>query len=195
MGQQTRTKQITEGDPLSKVYKHLGTPTVEFPLKGKLVQKYRQCTVTSCDGVVLSVAYKATAKSIDEPIGKKPSPSIQHIKAMAEQGDAESQYILAYCLQSGQAIAQDYGKAIGWYTKAAVQGHMPSQHNLGFLYMTGEGVEQDYGEAYMWALMAESNGNDSLVTALIHKLSQKQKLEGELKAEQMQSKLHKKQAD
>ncbi len=196
MGQQTSTKRIAEGDPLSKVYTQLGTPSIEFPLKGKLVQEYSQCTVTSCEGVVLSVVYKETAKPIiDEPVGEKSPPSIQEIKIMAQQGDTESQYILAYCFQSGQIIAQNFGEAIGWYTKAAMQGHMPSQHNLGVLYMTGKGVERNYEEAYMWALLAASNGNDSLVKSLIHKLSQEQKQAGERRAEEIQSGLHAKQVD
>jgi len=194
MGQRGNTRRITEGDLLSTVYKHLGTPVIEFPLKGKLVQEYRACTVVSRDGVVLSATYKATAKPIDEPIGEKPPLSIQEIKTLAEQGDAESQYLLAYCFQSGQVIAQNYAEAVSWYTKSALQGHLPSQHNLGFLYMTGEGVEQDYEEAYMWALLAASNGNDSLVIALTHKLSQEQKLAGEFRAEKMLSELHTQQA-
>ena len=195
MGRQGSTKRITEGDLLSKVYENLGTPVIEFPLKGKLVQEYRVCTIISRDGVVLSATYKATVKPIDEPTGEKPPLSIQEIKTLAEQGDAESQYLLAYCFQSGQVVAQNHAEAIGWYTKAALQGHMPSQHNLGFLYMTGKGVEQDYEEAYMWALLAASNGNDALVVALAHKLSQEQKLAGESRAEKMLSELHTQQAD
>jgi TPR repeat protein len=51
--------------------------------------------------------------------------------------------------------------------------------------MTGRGVEQDYEQAYMWALLAEENGNDTLKKALVHKLSQEQKLAGEMGAEDM----------
>ena len=196
MARQAGTKRITEGDTLSKVYQTLGDPTIEFPLKGKFVQEYSQCTIISRDGVVFSVVYKENAtEPVDEPVGEKQSPTFQDIKAMAEQGDAESQYMLAYCLQSGQVVAQDHGKALEWYTNAAMQGHMPSQHNLGVLYMTGKGVEQDYKEAYAWALLAAENGNDSLMKALGYKLSQEQKLAGELRAEQIQSGLHSPSAD
>ena len=196
MARQAGTERITEGDPLSKVYQSLGDPTIEFPLKGKLVQEYSQCTIMSRDGVVFSVVYKENAaEPVDEPVEEKQSPTILDIKAKAERGDAESQYMLAYCLQFGKIIAQDYGKAVEWYTKAAMQGHMPSQHNLGVLYMTGKGVGKDYEEAYMWALLAAENGNDSLMKALEYKLTQEQKLAGELRAEQIQSGLHAKQVD
>jgi len=193
---QEGSPRIVEGDPISKVYQSLGTPTIEFPLKGKFIQEYSQCTITSCDGVVFSVVYKEdVAEPLDEPVEENHSPSIQDIKAKAEQGDAESQYMLAYCLQAGQVVAQDYGKAVEWYTRAAMQGHMPSQHNLGVLHMTGKGVEQDYEEAYMWALLAAANGNESLMKALRHQLSQEQKLAGKLRAEKIQSGFHAKQTD
>ncbi|MEN8254271.1 MAG: tetratricopeptide repeat protein [Verrucomicrobiota bacterium] len=196
MARQAGTERITEGDPLSKVYQTLGDPTIEFPLKGKLVQEYDQCTIMSRDGVVFSVVYNENAtEPVNEPVEEKQSPTILDIKAKAEQGDAESQYMLAYCLQSGKVVTQDYGKAIEWYIKAAMQGHMPSQHNLGVLYMTGKGVGQDYEEAYMWALMAAGNGNDSLLKSLGYKLSQEQKLAGELRAEQIQSELRSPPAD
>lgn len=189
-------KRIAKGDSLSKVYQSLGSPSIEFPLKDKFVQEYSQCTITSRDGVVLSVVYKENVdEPIDEPVEENHSPTIREITAKAEQGDAESQYMLAYCLQAGQVIAQDHGQAVGWYTKAAMQGHMPSQHNLGVLYMTGKGVEQDYEEAYAWALLAAENGNESLMKALRHQLSHEQKLAVELRAEQIQSGLHAKPAD
>ncbi|MEN7972526.1 MAG: tetratricopeptide repeat protein [Verrucomicrobiota bacterium] len=189
MGQQADTGRIVEGDPTSKVYRQLGTPTVEFPLNGKLIQTYSQCTITSRDGVVLSAVYKEeSAQPADKPVEKNASPSIQEIRTQAEQGDAESQYLLAYCLQTGQVVEQNYEEAVKWYTKSAMQGHMPSQHNLGFLHMTGKGVGQDYGEAYAWALLAASNGNDSLIKALEYKLSNEQKKAGKLRAKQIQSK-------
>jgi hypothetical protein len=184
MGQKTNTDRIIEGDPIDKVYKQLGTPTIEYPLKGKFIQQYEQCTVTSSKGVVISVAYKKTAKITTEPDEKKTEPTIQDIIVKAEQGDAESQYLLAYCLQVGRPITQDYDKAIEWYTKAATQGHMKAQHNLGFLYMTGKGVKQDYEQAYAWALLAASNGNDSLRKALQHKMTNEQRVAVKLMAEQ-----------
>ncbi len=195
MGQTQRRQRIAAGDPLAKVYKLLGTPVIEFPLKGKLVQEYKQCTITSRKGVVLSAIYKESAKPIEKPIEKKSAPSIHDLKILALKGNAEAQYTLAFCFQSGQIVEKDQDKAIGWYTKAALQGHMPSQHNLGFVYMTGQGVEKDYAEAYAWALLAAANDNDSLLTSLIHKLSEKQKRAGEIRAENILAEQRAKQAD
>lgn len=192
MGQESRPKRISKGDPLSGVYRQLGTPVVEFPLNGKLVQEYKQCTIISCNDVVLSANYKTTMEEPEEPVEEKPPPTIQDIRTSAEQGDPESQFILAYCYQFGQFVTKDYSKAVAWYTKAALQGHASAQHNLGYLYMTGKGVEKDYEKAYKWALLAASNGNDTLLQALDYKLSEEQKKAGTRMAEETLSRLSEK---
>lgn len=195
MGQKPNTKRITKGDPVTKVYRQLGTPVLEYPLNGTFVQEYTQCTIISSNEVVLSADYKATAEAVDDPAVESKPPTIEEIKALARQGDAESQYLLAYCFQFGKAVDQSYTIAIVWYKKSALQGHMPSQHNLGYLYMTGRGVEQDYVRAYTWALLAAENGNDTMKKALVYKLSEAQKLAGELGAEQMKYQMKTQQAD
>jgi hypothetical protein len=195
LGKKANTKRITKGDPVTKVYRQLGTPVLEYPLNGKLVQEYTQCTILSSNEVVLSADYKATAEAVDDPIVEEKPPTIEEIKALARQGDAESQYLLAYCFQFGKAVDQSYKIAIVWYKKSAMQGHMSSQHNLGYLYMKGKGVEQDYVQAYAWALLAAENGNNTMKKALDYKLSEAQKLAGELGAEQMKFQMQTQQAD
>ena len=195
MGQKTNTKRITKGDPVTKVYRQLGTPVLEYPLNGKLVQEYTQCTIISSNEVVLSADYKTTAEAADDPAVESKPPTIEELKALARQGDAESQYLLAYCFQFGKAVDKNYNIAIVWYKKSAMQGHMPSQHNLGYLYMTGKGVEKDYKQAYMWALLAAENGNDTLKKALFHRLSQEQILAAETRAELLRLQMHAQSAD
>ena len=195
MGQKTRTKRITEGDPLSKVHTQLGTPVLEYPLDDKLIQQYEECTVISRNGVVISAIYKEVRKVINEPVEEQSPATIEEIKTMAKEGDAESQYLLAYCFQFGKSIEQNHSAAAAWYKKAAMQGHMPSQHNLGYMYMTGKGVEKDYKQAYMWALLATENGNDTLKKALFHRLSQEQILAAETGAELLRLQMHAQSAD
>ena len=179
-------ERIAAGDPVERVYRTLGTPTLEFPLNGDLIQQYEHCTIVSRNGIVCSAEYRKTEKAAAEQAEEKPSsPSVSDVLVRAENGDPESQYLLAYNLQSGQVIEQDYAKAVQWYTRAAIQGYMPAQHNLGVLYMTGEGVAQDYEEAYVWALLAAENGNDSLMKAVRPRLSREQRQSGELRAKQI----------
>lgn len=194
-GQSIRRMNISAGDPVSKVYSQLGTPTIEFPLKGRFIQEYEQCTVTSSNKVVVSIVYKDSPQPAEEPRPAPQLPTIQEIRAKAIQGDANAQYLLAYCLQAGKPIQQDYAEAIQWYTKAALQNHMPSQHNLGVLYMTGEGVEQDYEEACAWAVLAASNGNNSVMRVLALKASEEQLLAGQQKATQLRTSLQQQAAE
>ena len=44
-------------------------------------------------------------------------------------------------------MAQDNGKAVEWYNKAAEQGYAHAQHSLGLCYAHGEGVAQDKSKA------------------------------------------------
>lgn len=172
-------QNIVPGDSIDKVYRELGTPRMEFPLRGLLVQHYDQCVVKSLDGTVVSVVQnnesgpskKRATKVADD---SKTLP-IDKVLALAEQGDAESQYFIAYWNQTGESIPKNMEKAVEWYLKAAYQGFVAAQHNLGVLYMTGEGVEKDLEQAYAWALMAAENGNDTLKKALDPSLTQEQK--------------------
>lgn len=196
LGQETDTTRITKGDPLSKVHTQLGTPVLEYPLDDMLIQHFEECTVTSRNGVVISTDYKEAVETNNEPVAEEERPpTIEEIKILAREGDADSQYLLAYCFQFGNAIKQNYSAAVAWYTKAAMQGHMASQHNLGYMYMTGKGVEQDYEKAYMWALLAAENGNNTLKKALVHRVSPDQKLAGEMGAKDMQFRMQAKPAD
>ena len=77
----------------------------------------------------------------------------------AEQGDAEAQFNLGLKYENGQGVAQDYTKAVYWYTKAAEQGHVWAQNNLGLMYDNGQGVAQDYTKAVYWYTKSAEQGN------------------------------------
>lgn len=42
---------------------------------------------------------------------------------MAEQGDAEAQYLVGAAYSRGFGVKQDYSEAVKWWLKAAEQGH------------------------------------------------------------------------
>ena len=184
-------ERIAAGDPLSKVYTTLGSPVLEYPLNGRLIQEYRQCTIISENKVVVSAQYKEVPSGTAKPVEKDRAPSIEEITELAERGDAESQYLLAYCYQFGMAVEQDDRAAIPWYRKAAMQGHMPSQHNLGIIYMNGKGIERDYVEAYTWALLAAESGNSSLMEVLDLKISESDRAIARKKAQQLRIRMKK----
>ena len=193
--QSRSTTQVVKGDPIAKVYHQFGSPTLEYPLNGKFILEYDHCTIICSNSTVLSSSYHPGHKAPVNHTQNNTPPTIKEIKSRALQGDAEAQYLLAYCLQFGKAVDQSHEKAIDWYKKSAMQGHMPAQHNLGYLYMQGKGVEQDYTQAYIWALLAAENGNDILKQALVYKLSQEQKHTGEMKAKQIKEQIRRQKAD
>ena len=185
-GQDAGSSRVAAGDTLEQVILKLGSPVVEYPLHDQWIHEFEQCTVISSNGTVLSVEYKEQEETPEPaPVVDDSPPTIEEIRQKAIQGDAESQYLLAYCFQFGQVVEQNYGSAVAWYTKSAMQGHMPAQHNLGFLFMSGKGVEQDYAQAYAWALLAAENGNNKLKRALDFKLSDDERQSALLLAEQL----------
>jgi len=83
--------------------------------------------------------------------------AIREWSALAEQGDAESQYRLARMYYHGEGVRDD-AAAARWYRTAAEQNHLLAQNNLGLLYQEGRGVEQDDASAVEWYRKAAEQG-------------------------------------
>ena len=49
--------------------------------------------------------------------------ALQEIRSLAEQGDADAQFLLGFMYAYGKGVAQDFAKAVKWYRKAAEQGN------------------------------------------------------------------------
>ncbi len=73
---------------------------------------------------------------------------------LAEKGDAEAQYLLAYLYDDGLGVEHDLAEAARWYRLAAEQHHTYAQFNLAILYSDGIGVPHDRVEAYRWFMLA-----------------------------------------
>lgn len=70
----------------------------------------------------------------------------------ADAGDGDCCFILARCLETGSAMAQDIPRAMRYYTKAANLGNADAMFNLGCLYIAmgkgGRALAREYfGEA------------------------------------------------
>jgi hypothetical protein len=171
-GHAAEPARVKAGDLMSHVYRQLGEPTIEYPHNGRFVHKYKDCVISSTNGVVLAADYG------DEPKEPELSPEAQRMKKLrtsAEKGKADAQYLLAFAYQNGDFVNKNMTEAVRWYTAAALQGHMASQHNLGVIHMQGIGVAKNYEKAYAWALLAKENGNDTLARTLETILQPEQK--------------------
>lgn len=58
-------------------------------------------------------------------------------------------------------IAENYSRAVYWYTKAAEQGYADAQYQLGLCYYEGRGVKQNYKKAVEWWLKAAEQNHSS----------------------------------
>ena len=78
----------------------------------------------------------------------------------AEDGDAESQYMMGVFFYNGTEGAQKNKKeAVAWYNKAAKQGHVNAQFNLGLCYDIGDGVIENDKKAVYWYNKAAKQGH------------------------------------
>ena len=80
-------------------------------------------------------------------------------RRLAEQGNADAQFILAGMYYDGIGGPQDYKESIKWYRLAAEQGNPDFQSILARMYFDGRGVQKDYFEAAKWYQRAAEQGN------------------------------------
>ena len=78
---------------------------------------------------------------------------------LAEQGDADAQYNLAFMYETGFSVPKDNGKAARWYEPAAEKKHVLAQMRLGLMYLAGAGVKQSEIQAAKLLSAAGKNGN------------------------------------
>src|ERR1700754_3755022 len=68
----------------------------------------------------------------------------------AQQGHAESQYLLSTMYDEGQGLPQDDTQAAHWERKSAEQGHAYAQSNLSFRYYAAD----NFPESFAWCQRA-----------------------------------------
>ena len=76
--------------------------------------------------------------------------SVSDLKTLAEQGDAEAQFVLGSMYRDGQGVEKDLAQTLKWWEKAAELGNVDAQFALGNIYSGGFGVERDLVLSYMW---------------------------------------------
>ena len=79
----------------------------------------------------------------------------------AKKGEANGQYIVGICYESGYSVAQDLKQAIYWFRKAAEQGHGGALNKLGEYYEKGHGVSKDLNQAIYCYRKAAEQGLDA----------------------------------
>jgi TPR repeat protein len=94
---------------------------------------------------------------------------IGSLRLAAEDGHAESMFLLAIAYAQGQGLERNDVAAARWFHQAARKGHLRAKTSMGYLYSTGRGVRQDPVLAYLFFVQAAAKG-DPLATDLIVRL-------------------------
>ncbi len=82
----------------------------------------------------------------------------------ADEGDPESEYIVAHCYLEGLAVEQDSVKAFEWFARSAEHGYAAGQYHLAIYYEFGVLVEQSIPKAA--ELLEKSMSQDYLPAAI-----------------------------
>jgi hypothetical protein len=82
--------------------------------------------------------------------GSRPAEAFASLRAAAESGDAQGQYLAGMLYYLGKGTDKDLGQAVRWLTCAAEQGHADAQYELAQRYTWGEGTARDPGAAALW---------------------------------------------
>ena len=94
----------------------------------------------------------------DETETAKLGQSREDLVRVANEGDAEAQFELAWLYTNGLDGDQSYAEAAKWLDASAQQNHPNAQYYLGLYYYFGHGVEQSYSEAARWLEAASEQG-------------------------------------
>jgi hypothetical protein len=87
--------------------------------------------------------------------------SVKSLLNKAENGDADTQYLIAYNYEtSNDPFFEDMKKAAKWYLLSAKQGDAQAQCKLGQLYEKGDVVDKDLKEATKWYDLASRKDSD-----------------------------------
>src|SRR6185369_1850179 len=94
--------------------------------------------------------------------------SLMRVKAAAEQGDPEAQFLIGLQYKAGDGIDKDRGEAVKWLRKAAESGHVEAQYTLGDFYAGLDPADElaDLREAEKWLKAAAEQGNADAQTRL-----------------------------
>lgn len=86
-------------------------------------------------------------------------PALRWIKAAANQGQVEAEYLMGMAHMQGRGTVQNYRASFDWLAKAANHGHIEAQYRLGIFYRDGLGTQVNKEFAYQWLNVAAARGH------------------------------------
>ena len=108
--------------------------------------------------VALFTFFSSVAYSID--VHRLDYVNIEEVIIKAEQGDAEAQCTLGFCLLRGKYVDKDVRNALEWLRKSAEQECSDAQSLLGMTYYFGnDRIKQNKDVGKYWLRRAAKNGS------------------------------------
>ncbi len=105
--------------------------------------------------------------------------ALEGVRPLAEQGNADAQFMLGKMYLKGQGVPRDPEQANKWFRRAAAQGNADSQFFLGASYLL---PHKDIAEGVKWMRLSAEQGNQDAQLLL-----GKAYLQGELPREPVQA--------
>ena len=107
---------------------------------------------------VLALSVLALTLIAPWALGQDPDP-LTEIRRRADQGDADTQFLLGLRYANGEGVPENDAEAVKWYRLAAEQGHANAQYFLGAMYANGDGVPENDAEAVKWYRLGRRAGS------------------------------------
>ena len=94
---------------------------------------------------------------------------VRQLEFAADDGHAESMFLLAIAYAQGKGVEMDETVAARWFHQAARLGHARARTSMGYLYSIGRGVRHDVVLGYVFLTQAADAG-DPLARDLLVRL-------------------------
>ena len=98
--------------------------------------------------------------------GRAQTNGFAEIKAQAEAGEAQAQFVLGTMFERGEGVARDQAQAYRWLSSAADQGHTLAALELARIYESGSAIPVDAAKSLRNYLVAADAGHEAAVERL-----------------------------
>ena len=119
-------------------------------------QQFRLAIIVVCAAAAAHADFAAGLKAYED---HDFVTAAKEWRALADAGDAPSQFNLGLLYLDGAGVVQNFDQAIEWFHRSADQGYVKAQHNLGALYGSGTGVRKNYVSAHIWLNLCAATGD------------------------------------
>src|ERR1043166_4049936 len=119
------------------------------------LQQFSLCvsTILACAGLSAGADLASANRAYEQ---KDYAVAFREFTVLAEQGNADAQFILGNMYMKGQGVLKDPEQATKWFKASATQGNADAQFFLGSIYLL---PHKDIPEGLKWLRLSAEQGN------------------------------------